>query len=433
MPSSKIQYTSLDPQVLGGMAQEETSQEIKNDVKSLYNTIGSTENSDNSLYGKIDNILQKTNQQLSLLNGESSPFGTAYMGDIEITDSSKFSFPTNDSYGRCVIQCGNFTLNEGVTLKAPKCTGLYIFATGDITINGKLISNDNNIYGSTYFKEMVDYIEINGKKYYLAKGGVSRGYNGSIKIGSSSIKIYNRYNSSFNGATSNYGSGSLTINDASLSSVNENICNAPHISGGNYIKNRSISITSGYFTVYSSDSGSRYDRTDSEIASISSSNSFGNASIILISKNNIYINDTIDTSGGPVSMNVSPINDYQSYHYYSAEYDRSYTVGKFANALNGKIVSSLSPGGVTLISSNIDINGSILTHCAPISVEAVSTPSKTLEETITMIDKDNGGYYNTSGNARTEFQGTTGEYSITADSIVPISGEIKVYEFGGEL
>lgn len=41
MPSSKIQYTSLDPQILGGVAQEETSQEIKSSINTV-NTNAST-------------------------------------------------------------------------------------------------------------------------------------------------------------------------------------------------------------------------------------------------------------------------------------------------------------------------------------------------------------------------------------------------------
>jgi hypothetical protein len=41
MPSSKIQYTSLDPQVMNGVAQEETSQEIKSTVNTI-NTNAST-------------------------------------------------------------------------------------------------------------------------------------------------------------------------------------------------------------------------------------------------------------------------------------------------------------------------------------------------------------------------------------------------------
>ena len=142
------------------------------------------ENTSKEILSKINRTYQKTQESSSLLAGDSSPFGTGYMGDVIVDDA--FVFPENDIYNRCILQCKNFYLPAGVTLNIPDCAGFYILCQGDITIDGTILSKDNLVLPNSD-KESVNYFELDNIKYIFANGGITRNYKGPITINNSTF------------------------------------------------------------------------------------------------------------------------------------------------------------------------------------------------------------------------------------------------------
>lgn len=153
------------------------------DKKTQYEILEKVENIDLS---GIDNSAQieeiLTNQSSSTADLESiskiligeggsiSGYGTGVLGDV-IYDPEITAWPSQDSYGRYIWNCTNFTLPEGIVMTPPKtCNGVYIFSTESCNINGtidmrrkrKTLKGPNGIS---------NFLNINNIKYNLAVGG----------------------------------------------------------------------------------------------------------------------------------------------------------------------------------------------------------------------------------------------------------------------
>lgn len=396
-----------------------------NKLSELEEKVKAMENKVNLQYTKIQNLQGMTQSQGALLAGDSSPFGTGYMGDVVIDDS--FTFPANDVYGRCIVQCKSFTLPAGVTLNVPECAGFYILSQGDITINGTLKSQNNVVVPN---ENAVNYFELNGNKYYFANGGTTRNYNGTIT-----------QNKSYFSTTFTVGSdqdddhltkstfGGITDTGTAISNVNKT-----HFGGYPYDL-RGVHITCKYNNTDKS-IGSYANATiddqsiDSNISSLYNKqelNIKSSASIILIASGGIYNNGIIDTRGTIgestfIDSTVPTSNNFTTYisgYYYGINF-------KIPGSRSTKILPPTASGGITIISNFFTNNNTLLTNGTNLKIESVSIDNAYLTSSGEINDYkpyvtyvvSNSSYY--------------GGYSQLSDTIITTPGEIKVYKLGGE-
>lgn len=136
---------------------------------------GATENS-GTLMGKANAILKEmaTNTEVdeikSILQGSVTPYGTGQRGNVTYSPET-FLWGNKDLLNRYVLQCGDFVIPEGVTMRPPSKTDMVVlFSTGNVTINGTLdltscrqtLTNDVAIEPT---------LSIDGTEYKLAIGG----------------------------------------------------------------------------------------------------------------------------------------------------------------------------------------------------------------------------------------------------------------------
>lgn len=109
MPSSKIQYTSLDPQVMSEVAQEETSQEIKSSINTINTNVSSVKNTLDTVNTNVENI----NIDLSACKQYVSYGGNTVLQSIISNEISK-SVSKNTAWNINIVFggiCGQFTIN----------------------------------------------------------------------------------------------------------------------------------------------------------------------------------------------------------------------------------------------------------------------------------------------------------------------------------
>lgn len=132
-------------------------------------TTGTTQAKLNAALVKTDGVVQSLNQLDLRLSGINSPYGNGVYGNM-VYDPTSFSWPTQDSFNRYVLQFDSLIIPTGVTMRPPeKCDGLYILCKGNVTINGTIDVTDlRKSIGNTRISSQ---IKVDDKLYTLAKGG----------------------------------------------------------------------------------------------------------------------------------------------------------------------------------------------------------------------------------------------------------------------
>ena len=132
-------------------------------------TTGTTQAKLNAALVKTDGVVQSLNQLDLRLSGINSPYGNGVYGNM-VYDPTSFSWPTQDSFNRYVLQFDSLIIPAGVTMRPPeKCDGLYILCKGNVTINGTVDVTDlRKSIGNT---QISSQIKVDDKLYTLANGG----------------------------------------------------------------------------------------------------------------------------------------------------------------------------------------------------------------------------------------------------------------------
>lgn len=259
---------------------------VGEEIKNLIGNTGDTGATDNSgtVMGKENLIIQQASgidmrvQDIqSKMTGQTTPYGNGLLGDVEF-NSSSFVWGNLDVYNRYVLQVKSLHIPTGQTMIPPeKCDGVYIFSQGDVVIDGAISVVQKRL--SIQNIKLLPYVQVNGVKYDLAKGGDSMKGGNAGKSGI--IYVYDRdiyaWSMRYDGLTTSVKSKTV----------------AGDVAGGGF---GCYATGASSYDIYDSDDD--YAESMSRRKSGSSSNRVNApCALIIIAKGNVILNGSIIATG----------------------------------------------------------------------------------------------------------------------------------------